>query len=325
MNRPKSKVKQKKRFNLFRKRISKSRDSQAEQERKPVPLEELREVPEAIRRPEYFKTGQPSSRGPKGRALVKSDEQIQQMREACQLARRIVTLLGEHVKAGVNTDELDAIAHEECIRAGAYPSPLNYGGFPKSICTSINEVICHGIPSPDVVLQDGDIVNCDITVYLNGMHGDCSETFYVGEVDSASKQLVEVTRDCLKVGIRAIKPMGCVRDIGWAIADHARKYNYGVVRAFVGHGIGELFHLDPQVPHYYDAKAKSLLLPGMTLTVEPMINEGTWEHDLLDDQWTAVTKDRLRSAQHEHTILVTKDGPEILTLPAGVTQSEWMR
>src|SRR5690606_8521501 len=215
------------------------------------------------------------------------------------------------VAPGVTTDELDALCHEEIIKRGGYPSPLNYGGFPKSLCTSVNEVICHGIPD-DRPLRDGDIVNLDVTIYLDGVHGDTNATFPVGQIDEASARLIEVTRACLERGIAAVKPGRPVRAIGRAIQEHAEAHGYGVVRAFVGHGIAEEFHTDLQIPHYDDPRATTILEPGMTFTIEPMITMGAWQHEIWPDGWTAVTVDRKRTAQFEHTLLVTDDGAEIL-------------
>ncbi|HEY8544938.1 MAG TPA: type I methionyl aminopeptidase, partial [Acidimicrobiales bacterium] len=196
----------------------------------------------------------------------------------------------------------------------AYPSPLNYGGFPKSLCTSVNEVICHGIPD-DRALRDGDIVNLDVTIYLDGVHGDTNATYPVGRIDEASARLIRVTRECLERGIEAVKPGRPINVIGKAIQTHAEEHGYGVVRAFVGHGIAEQFHTDLQIPHYYDQRATTIIEPGMTFTIEPMITMGAWQHQMWDDGWTAVTVDRRRTAQFEHTLLVTDDGVEILTLP----------
>jgi methionyl aminopeptidase len=236
------------------------------------------------------------------------------MRRAGRAAAEVLQVVGAAVAPGVTTDELDAICHEACIERGGYPSPLGYNGFPKSICTSVNEVICHGIPD-STVLKDGDIVNLDVTIYLDGVHGDTNATFFVGEVDQASKDLVQVTRECLDLGIAAVKPGGTVRDIGRAIQAHAEGKGYGVVRAFVGHGIGRAFHSDPQVYHYDNPmSARDKLVPGMTFTIEPMITVGDWRHEMWDDGWTAVTKDRSRTAQFEHTLVVTEDGAEILTV-----------
>jgi methionyl aminopeptidase len=270
-----------------------------------------RTVPEQIARPPY-------ANDPKGRpgvresAAPKDAETLAKMRVAGRAAAEVLQAVGAAVKPGVTTDELDAIAHEECIKRGGYPSPLGYNGFPKSLCTSVNEVICHGIPD-STVLKDGDIVNLDVTIYLDGVHGDTNATFFVGEVDQASQDLVRVTRECLDLGIAAVKPGGQVRDIGKAIQAHAEGHGYGVVRAFVGHGIGRAFHSDPQVYHYDNPVAREKLEPGMTFTIEPMITIGDWRHDLWDDGWTAVTKDRSRTAQFEHTIVVTDGGAEILT------------
>ncbi len=271
-----------------------------------------REVPPEIARPPY-------ANDPKGRpgvresAAPKDAETLQKMRVAGRAAAEVLQLVGAAVRPGVTTDELDAIAHAACIERGGYPSPLGYNGFPKSLCTSVNEVICHGIPD-STVLKDGDIVNCDVTIYLDGVHGDTNATFLVGEVDEASRRLVEVTRECLDRGIAAVQPGARVRDIGKAIQAYAEGEGYGVVRAFVGHGIGRAFHSEPQVYHYDNPQARTELVPGMTFTIEPMITIGDWHHEMWDDDWTAVTKDRSRTAQFEHTLVVTETGAEILTL-----------
>ena len=275
-------------------------------------LSAQREVPAHIPRPDYVaaRHGRPTDRE-SGRP--KDAETIALMRVAGKAAAQVLQAVGAAVRPGVTTDELDAIAHEQCIRRGGYPSPLGYNGFPKSLCTSVNEVICHGIPD-STVLTDGDIVNCDVTIFLNGVHGDTNATFLVGEVDQASSKLVEVTRACLDIGIAAVRPGGRVRDIGKAIQAHAESQGYGVIRAFVGHGIGRSFHSDPQVFHYDNPAARQELLPGMTFTIEPMISIGDWHHEMWDDGWTAVTTDRSRTAQFEHTLLVTDAGVEVLTL-----------
>lgn len=270
----------------------------------------MRHVPEAIPRPDYAETGRPSRRD--SAPMIKDAEAIAGMRRACRCAREVLDITLAAVRPGITTDELDAIAHAAAVERGAYPSPLNYHHFPKSICTSVNEVICHGIPD-DRALVEGDIVNCDITVYLDGFHGDCSETIAVGAIDEVSGELIQVTYDCLMKGIDTVKPGSQVRDIGRAIEKHATAAGFSVVRAFVGHGIGPVFHMEPQVPHYFDAGARFTFKPGMTFTIEPMINVGTWQHETWDDRWTAVTGDRLRSAQFEHTLLVTDTGTEILT------------
>ena len=279
---------------------------------KPGKQSPRREVPEHIHRPPY--ANDPQGRpGVRESADPKDAATLAKMRLAGKAAAEVLALVGAAVRPGVTTDELDAIAHTACIERGGYPSPLGYNGFPKSLCTSVNEVICHGIPD-STVLKDGDIVNCDVTIYLDGVHGDTNATFLVGEVDEASRRLVEVTRECLERGIAAVKPGGRVRDIGKAIQTYAEGEGYGVVRAFVGHGIGRAFHSEPQVYHYDNPQARMELKPGMTFTIEPMITIGDWHHQMWDDGWTAVTVDRSRTAQFEHTLVVTETGAEILTL-----------
>ncbi len=268
-------------------------------------------VPPEIPRPEYAVSGRPRRAGG---GDVKTPEELERLRRACKDAARVLQVAGAAVRPGVTTDALDAVAHEEIVRLGCYPSPLNYSGFPKSICTSVNEVICHGIPDSRP-LAEGDIVNLDITVYKDGMHGDCSATFLVGEVDAESRRLVRVTRECLDVGIAAVKPGLPIRVIGRAIEAHASRHGFGVVRAYCGHGIGASFHTQLQIPHHDSPGAKTLMVPGMTFTVEPMITAGTWEALVWRDGWTAVTADGKRSAQFEHTLVVTEGGAEILTLP----------
>ncbi len=274
-------------------------------------LSPRREVPAEIPRPSYAldSRGRPRNRES---GKPKTAEEIALMRVAGRAAAEVLATVGAAIRPGITTDELDAIAHAECIKRGGYPSPLGYNGFPKSLCTSVNEVICHGIPD-STVLKDGDIVNCDVTIYLGGVHGDTNATFFVGEVDEESRRLVEVTRECLDIGIAAVTPGGTTRDIGRAIQAHAEGKGYGVVRAFVGHGIGRSFHSDPQVYHYDNPAAKHRIEPGMTFTIEPMITIGDWHHEMWDDDWTAVTVDRSRTAQFEHTLLVTETGAEILT------------
>ena len=268
-----------------------------------------RPVPDDIPRPSYAETGIPVRRP---ESHVRPAEMIERMRRAGRAAAEVLQIVGAAVAPGVTTDELDALCHDECIRRGGYPSPLNYSAFPKSLCTSVNEVICHGIPD-DRALIDGDIVNLDVTIFLDGVHGDTNATFPVGTIDEGSADLIRVTRECLQRGIAAVTP-GCpIRDIGRAIQAHAEAHGYGVVRAFVGHGIGEQFHSDLQIPHYDDPRATTIIEPGMTFTIEPMITVGAWQHQLWSDGWTAVTVDRRRTAQFEHTLLVTDDGAEILT------------
>jgi methionyl aminopeptidase len=245
--------------------------------------------------------------------MVKSADVIARMRVASRIAAEVLAATGAAVSPGVTTDALDLIAHQAYIDRGAYPSTLNYHGYPKSICTSVNEVICHGIPD-DRPLQDGDIVNIDVTAFIDGVHGDCNATFYAGEVDPESEALVEVTRQCRDLGIAAVRPGRPISDIGRAIETHATAHGYGVVRMFVGHGIGEQFHISPSIPHYYTADASTIMEPGMTFTIEPMITLGTWREKMWDNGWTAVTADGRRTAQFEHTLVVTDDGADVLTV-----------
>jgi methionyl aminopeptidase len=275
----------------------------------PGTVSSARPVPGHIARPSYAESGVPV-RGPEPR--VKSPDVIQRMRHAGTVAAEVLRLAGEHVRPGITTDEIDAYVHDLCIERGAYPSPLNYNHFPKSVCTSVNEVICHGIPDSRV-LEDGDIVNLDVTTYIGGVHGDTNATFLVGNVAPESRELVRVTEECMWRGIEAVQPGRPVSDIGRAIEDRARKHHYGVVKAFIGHGIGEQFHTDLQILHYYDARASDVMRPGMTFTVEPMITLGSWRHVMWPDGWTAVTSDGRRTAQFEHTLLVTDDGVDVLT------------
>jgi len=266
-------------------------------------------VPDAIPRPDYAATGRPAAGG----RDVRTPEEIERLRRACRAAARVLRIGGEAVRPGVTTEALDDLCHRETIRLGGYPSPLNYRGFPKSICTSPNEVICHGIPDSRP-LEAGDIVNLDITVFLDGMHGDCSATFLVGQVDEAGQRLVRVARECLDRGISAVRPGLPVGAIGAAIEPHAARHGYGVVRDYCGHGIGDTFHTSLQIPHHVDPRARRIMEVGMTFTIEPMITEGGWEAGLWPDGWTAVTADGRRSAQFEHTLVVTPDGAEILTV-----------
>jgi methionyl aminopeptidase len=269
-----------------------------------------RPVPANIARPPY---------APDAPALVPAvppAEFAERMRAAGKAAGEILDELADAVRVGITTDELDRICHDACIAHGGYPSPLHYKSFPKSLCTSVNEVICHGIPD-DRELREGDIVNCDVTIYLHGVHGDCSATFCIGDVDDAGRLLVDTTRECLWRGIDQVRPGAHLNDIGRAIQSHAEAQGFSVVRAFVGHGLGEEFHTAPAVPHYFDAHADLVLAPGMTFTIEPMINEGSWELGRIwPDGWTAPTKDGSRSAQFEHSLLVTGDGVDVLTQSA---------
>lgn len=273
-----------------------------------------RAVPAGIARPDYSETGTPKKPHAKSRPV--SSEMLARIRHASRAARRVLDRTAAAVKPGITSDQLDAIAHEASISEGAYPSPLNYSGFPKSICTSVNEVICHGIPDMRP-LADGDIINIDITLFLDGVHGDCSKMVLVGNVDEEAKKLCEVTYDCMMRGIKTVRPGGRVRDIGRAITKLARQNGYSVVRAFCGHGIGETFHNDLMIPHNYDPNARTKLKPGLVFTIEPMINMGSWRHKIWEDDWTAVTIDGKLSAQYEHTVVVTDKGVEILTVAEG--------
>ncbi|MEO9224189.1 MAG: type I methionyl aminopeptidase [Acidimicrobiales bacterium] len=269
-----------------------------------------RSVPPEIERPFYADTGERSHRGGNP---VQSTDVIDRMRRTCRLAGDVLGAVGEAITPGVTTNELDELCHRLTIEAGAYPSPLNYGNFPKSLCTSVNEVICHGIPD-DRALRDGDIVNLDVTVFREGVHGDTNATWCVGTVDPRSRRLVRVTRECLERAIDVVRPGQRLYEVGRAIQQHAEEEGFAVVRAFIGHGIGEEFHTDFQVLHYFDRRNDIVLKPGMVFTIEPMIAEGAWQHRLWDDDWTAVTTDGKRTAQFEHTLLVTDDGVDILTL-----------
>lgn len=248
--------------------------------------------------------------------VLLSAREIEKMRVAGRLAAKLLAHLGTMVKPGISTQQLNDEAERWTRLHGAKSAPLGYGKppFPKSICTSVNEVICHGIPNPKQILKDGDIINIDVTPIIDGYHGDTSKTFFVGTPTPIAKQLVEVTEECLKKGIEAIKPGGRIGDIGAAIQEYAEGQGFSVVRNFVGHGIGRVFHTPPQVPHFGIKGKGKKLRPGMVFTIEPMINEGTWEAEMLSDGWTALTKDRKLSAQFEHTIAVTREGVEILTI-----------
>jgi len=247
--------------------------------------------------------------------VIKTPDQIEKMRVAGRLAAEVLEMIGDYVKPGVTTGELDKICHDYIVQEQkAIPAPLNYKGFPKSICTSVNHVICHGIPSDKKVLKKGDIVNIDITVIKDGYHGDTSKMFFVGEPSIQAQRLVKITQECLYLGIKMVKPGIRLGDIGAAIQEHAEGNHYSVVREYCGHGIGEVFHEEPQVLHYGKPGTRELLQAGMIFTIEPMINAGKRFTKLLPDNWTVVTKDHKLSAQWEHTILVTETGYEVLTL-----------
>jgi methionyl aminopeptidase len=278
----------------------------------PHAVSSRRAVPAAIARPHYVDVTRFQEDGD---VRIKDAETIERMRNAGRIAARAMAAAAERIAPGVTTDELDQVAHEYILDHGAYPSPLGYKGFPKSVCTSVNEVICHGIPDSRP-LEDGDIVNIDVTVFIDGVHGDTDATYLVGDVDEESRLLVERTREAMMRGIKAARPGRQLNVIGRVIESYAKRFGYGVVRDFTGHGIGLEFHSGLIVPHYDAAPGYDTVLePGMTFTIEPMLNLGTHEWEMWDDGWTVVTRDRRRSAQFEHTIVITEDGNEILTLP----------
>lgn len=273
-----------------------------------------RTVPSGVDRPPYALSGDP---GPSVSELIRSDAEIDAMRLAGAHAAEVLMIAGGKVAPGITTDEIDAVVHEEIVRRGGYPSPLNYRGFPKSVCTSVNEVICHGIPD-DRPLADGDIINIDVTIFINGVHGDTSCTFLVGDVDEHSTRLVQETYTAMMLGIATVRDGSRVNQIGRAIERHARTHGLGVVREFIGHGVGTEFHTRLQIPHYYDAGARQVIESGMSFTVEPMLTLGEADLFLWDDDWTAVTADGRRTAQFEHTLVATDDGYELMTVtPSG--------
>lgn len=240
---------------------------------------------------------------------------VDRMREACRLAADTLLFIGPQLRAGMTTDDINTLVHEHTLEQNAWPSPLNYKGFPKSVCTSVNEVVCHGIPGKRV-LRDGDIVNVDVTTYypkVNGFHGDTSATFYVGTPSPKARLVVETSRRCLELGIAEVKAGNRIGDIGAAIEEYATAQGCSVVRDYVGHGIGREFHMPPQVPHYGKRGTLKRMKAGMIFTIEPMVNIGGYECEVLDDDWTVVTADRSLSAQFEHTVLVTETGCEVLT------------
>jgi len=247
---------------------------------------------------------------------IKGPKEIERMREVCRMAAETLTLVGEMLRPGITTEDINRFVHEDTVRRGARPAPLKYKGFPKSVCTSINEVVCHGIPGSQV-LAEGDIINVDVTHIYKGFHGDTSATFYVGTPSPDAIQVTEVARRSLELGVAQVKPGARLGDIGAAIQEFAEAQRCSVVRDFVGHGIGRQFHEEPKVSHYGTWGRGIRLRPGMTFTIEPMINLGGWEVRVLDDDWTAVTADGSLSAQFEHTVLVTETGVEVLTARAG--------
>lgn len=269
-------------------------------------------VPSDIERPEYVGKKAPAENTA---SEVKSPEVIERIRIASRIAAQALAEVGKACQPGTTTDELDRLGHEFLMDHKAYPSTLGYRGFPKSLCSSINEVICHGIPD-STVLQDGDIINIDITAYIGGVHGDNNATFLVGDVDEESRLLVERTEMSLKRAIKSVMPGREINIIGRIIESYAKRFDYGVVRDFTGHGVGEAFHTGLIIPHYDAAPAYNTIIePGMVFTIEPMLTLGTIEWDMWEDDWTVTTRDKKRTAQFEHTLLVTNEGAEILTLP----------
>ncbi len=269
-----------------------------------------RAVPAHIARPEYVGKPNPSPyTGPE----VKDADTIERMRIAGRIAATALQEVGRNVVPGITTDELDRIGHEFLLDHNAYPSTLGYRGFPKSLCASLNEVICHGIPDSTVV-NDGDIVNIDITAFIGGVHGDTNATFLAGDVEQESQLLVDRTREATMRAIKAVAPGRELNVIGRVIESYAKRFGYGVVRDFTGHGIGTAFHSGLVVPHYDDPRIDTILEVGMTFTIEPMLTLGTIDYDIWEDGWTVVTQDRRRTAQFEHTLLVTDSGAQILTL-----------
>ena len=269
----------------------------------------VRTIPDGIARPDYVGGPKPTNLPVQ---IFNDPADIERLRRVGRVAAQVLTDTAAAVAPGVTTDELDAVAHESYIRQGAYPSTLGYGSYRKSICTSVNEVICHGIPD-DRPLQEGDIVNLDVTAFLDGMHGDTSATIIVGRTDAPTAALVEVAAQALHVGIGAVTPGRPVRDIGAAIQRFGERHGFGLVADYGGHGIGRVFHAAPHISHVDDPRATTVMVPGMVFTIEPMLNAGRIDHVLWDDDWTVVSRDGLPSAQFEHTVLVTDDGPEVLT------------
>ncbi|KAK6187838.1 hypothetical protein SNE40_005775 [Patella caerulea] len=284
---------------------------------RPYPVTPKRSLPDTILRPDHadHPEGVPmSERQMRGTTSIKvlNDEEIEGMRIACRLGREVLDVAARAIGIGVTTEEIDRQVHEACVDRDCYPSPLNYYQFPKSCCTSVNEVICHGIPDKRP-LVDGDIVNVDISVYHKGFHGDLNETFFVGNVDEESKKLVQTTYECLMLAINEVKPGVRYRELGNVIQKHAHANGFSVVRSYCGHGINSLFHTAPSIPHYAKNKAIGIMKPGHTFTIEPMISQGTFRDEIWPDNWTAVTQDGKRSAQFEHTLLVTEEGCDIIS------------
>ncbi|XP_042503796.1 methionine aminopeptidase 1A-like [Macadamia integrifolia] len=295
---------------------------------RPYPISKQHPVPAHIDKPDWAIDGVPKiepNSDLQHVVEIKTPEQIERMRETCRIAREVLDAAARVIRPGVTTDKIDEVVHEATITAGAYPSPLNYHFFPKSCCTSVNEVICHGIPDARR-LEDGDIVNVDVTVYYKGVHGDLNETYFVGNVDEASQHLVRSTYECLEKAISIVKPGVRFREVGEVINRHASMSGLSVVRSYCGHGIGELFHCAPNIPHYGKNKAVGVMKAGQTFSIEPMINAGVWRDRMWPDGWTAVTADGKCSAQFEHTLLVTETGVEVLTgrLPSSPKVFPWL-
>ena len=271
-----------------------------------------RPVPTSIPRPEYVGRVEPDERGHGDQYTA---DEVERIRTAGRIAAQAVDAAAAAIRPGVTTDDLDAVVHEFLVAHDAYPSTLQYRGYPKSSCTSVNEVICHGIPD-STVLEEGDIVNVDVTAFMGGVHGDTNATFLVGDVDDESRLLVERTREALNRGIKAVAPGRQINVIGRVIEKYASRFGYGVVREYTGHGVGPAFHTGLVVPHYDAAPAYDTVIePGMVFTIEPMLDLGTADWEMWDDGWTVVTADRRPSAQFEHTLVVTETGAEVLTLP----------
>ncbi|XP_017777241.1 PREDICTED: methionine aminopeptidase 1D, mitochondrial [Nicrophorus vespilloides] len=269
-------------------------------------------VPETIVKPAYYVSGEPTP-GP-AEPEIKTEKQVSRMRDSCKLAANILKTVGDSIKVGQTTDDIDCLVHKLAIENNAYPSTLNYRNFPKSVCTSVNNVACHGIPD-DRPLEDGDIINVDITVLYNGYHGDCSKTYLVGNVDKAGRDLVRASEICLDESIKLCRPGTKFNTLGCFIEQRAYELGFNIVPCFAGHGIGSYFHGPPDIYHFTN-DFKGVMLSGMTFTVEPILTQGRREIEIQEDDWTAVTVDNARTAQFEHTILITEDGHEILTLPS---------
>eukprot|EP00882_Tetradesmus_deserticola_P013224 GHRQ01014021.1.p1 GENE.GHRQ01014021.1~~GHRQ01014021.1.p1 ORF type:complete len:383 (+),score=166.99 GHRQ01014021.1:1308-2456(+) len=292
---------------------------------RPARIGPTRQVPEHIQRPDYAVTGIATAEqeSKQQRAVaIRSAEEAAGIRRACRVGREVLDAAAAVVRPGITTDEIDRVVHDAMVEAGAYPSPLNYYNFPKSVCTSVNEVICHGIPDQRE-LEDGDIVNVDVTAYIGGYHGDLNETFTAGKVDEAGRQLIKVTHDALMKAVEMCRPGVRYRDLGETISKHVQQAGMSVVKTYCGHGIGDLFHCAPNIPHYAHNKAVGVMKEGQVFTIEPMVNLGTWRDVLWPDGWTAATADGQRSAQFEHQLLITATGAEVLTARLPTSPPLW--